>query len=209
MTTPLIPVFDLGGVFVDWSPRHLYEKFYGDADKARWFLAHVYSDKWNLEFDAGKPFSEGVAELSGRFPEHHEAIEAFDTQWRDTVGGFFHDTIALHAELVEAGLRTYAITNFSAEKFAIAMREWTFLRQFDEIVVSGTEQLVKPDYRIYWRLTDRFGLDPAQCVFIDDSYPNIAAAEKIGMKGIHFTGAADLREQLRALGMPIAAAAAE
>jgi 2-haloacid dehalogenase len=204
MTDPLVPVFDLGGVFVDWNPLYLFRKLFDSEAEAVWFHENIFTPRLNLEFDAGKPFAEGVAEQSLLFPRFRQQIVAFDARWQEMVGAFHDDTIALHDELMAAGLKTYAITNFSAEKFSTIFESWPFIARFDGIVVSGMEGLIKPDYRIFYLFLERFGLRASQCVFIDDSEPNVVAAGKLGMHALHFTGAVQLRKDLRGLGLPLA-----
>ena len=80
-------IFDVGGVLIDWNPRHLYRKLFdGDSDGAmEWFLAEVCTPEWNLRQDAGRPFAEAVAELTGRFPDHADLIAAYDARWEEMV----------------------------------------------------------------------------------------------------------------------------
>jgi 2-haloacid dehalogenase len=97
----------------------------------------------------------------------------------------------------------YAITNFSAEKWAEARGRFPFLGLFRDVVVSAEERLLKPDPAIYRALLDRNDIDPRRAVFIDDSAKNVAGAAAVGMAAIHFTGADALRADLRDLGLPL------
>ena len=204
--TPPIPVFDLGGVFVEWDPMLLFRKLFDTEDEALWFHQEICTKDWNLEFDAGDIFSEGVARLTTRFPKYWREIQAFDLRWEETVGPFIDGTIKIHDELIAAEVPTFAITNFSWEKFISRLPVWPFLEKFDGIVVSGLEHLVKPDPRIYRVFCERYGLAPQSCVFIDDSEPNVVAARKFGMQAIHFTGDTKaLRKELIGLGLPLKA----
>lgn len=203
MSEPLVPVFDLGGVFVDWNPLHLFRKLFETEEEAVWFHENVCTKDWNLEFDAGDIFSEGVAKLITRFPRYWREIQAYDTRWKETIGGLIDGTIAIHDELVDAEIPTFAITNFSWEKWVSVLPEWTFLEKFDGVVVSGLEKLVKPDPRIYRVFCERYGLAPESCVFIDDSEPNVIAARKFGMQAIHFSTPEALRAELVSYGLPL------
>lgn len=205
MSEPLVPVFDLGGVFVDWNPLHLFRKLFETEEEAVWFHDNVCTKDWNLEFDAGDIFSEGVAKLITRFPRYWREIQAFDTRWPETIGGFIDGTIAIHDELVDAEIPTFAITNFSWEKWVSVLPEWTFLEKFDGVVVSGLEKLVKPDPRIYRVFCERYGLAPESCVFIDDSESNVIAARRFGMQAIHFSTPEALRAELISYGLPLQA----
>ena len=108
-------VFDLGGVLIDWNPRHLYRKLFG-ADEAAMerFLAEVCTPDWNSRFDAGRPLAEGVAELVAVHPEQVELISAYQQRWPEMLGGAFEGTVAILGELRRAGLLTYALSNWSA-----------------------------------------------------------------------------------------------
>ncbi|HEY8595046.1 MAG TPA: HAD family phosphatase [Devosiaceae bacterium] len=203
MTESLIPVFDLGGVFVDWNPMYLFRKLFDSEEDAQWFHDEICTLDWNLEFDAGDIYAEGVAKLITRFPRYWREIQAYDTRWRETLGGVIEGTVAIHDELVAADVPTFAITNFSWEKFVTVLPDWPFLEKFDGIVVSGLEKLVKPDIRIYRVLCERYGLAPDSCVFIDDNEANVIAARKFGMKAHHFKSPEGLRAELVSLGLPL------
>lgn len=205
MSDLLVPVFDLGNVFVEWDPMRLFRKLFDTEEEARWFHQNVCTADWNLEFDAGGLYAEGVARLTSRHPRYWREIAAYDRRWKETFGPFIEGTMAIHDELVAAGLRTYAITNFSWEKWLTCLGDWPFLERFDGIVVSGLERLVKPDSRIFRLFSERFGLRPEQCVFMDDSEVNVIGARKAGMTALHFTGAEQLRADLVKLGLPLTA----
>ncbi len=205
MSDHIIPVFDLGGVFVDWDPMYLFRKLFESEEDALWFHQHICTGDWNLEFDAGEIYAEGVAKLITRFPKYWREIQAFDTRWKETVGGFIQGTLDIHNELIEQDIPTFAITNFSWEKWVSCLGEWPFLEKFDGVVVSGLEGLVKPDPRLYRVFCERYALAPESCVFIDDSEPNIVAARKFGMHGIWFKDPDHLRADLIALGLPLKA----
>ena len=204
MSDTPIPVFDLGGVFVEWNPMWLFRKLFETEEEAQWFHDNICTKDWNLEFDAGDIFAEGVAKLVTRFPRYWREIQAFDLRWKETTGPFIQGTIDIHDELIAAEIPTFAITNFSWEKWMSCLGEWPFLEKFDGVVVSGLEHLVKPDPRIFRAFCERYALAPEECVFIDDSEINAASAAKFGMKSIHFTGDTKLlRKQLIDLGLPL------
>ncbi|GHA31989.1 hydrolase [Devosia pacifica] len=203
MTEPLVPVFDLGGVFVDWNPMYLFRKLFDTEEEAEWFHRHICTPAWNLEFDAGEIYSEGVAKLITRFPRYWREIQAYDLRWKETFNGVYQGTVDIHDELIAADMPTFAITNFSWEKWVTCLEDWPFLEKFDGVVVSGLERLVKPDMRIYQLFCERYALAPESCVFIDDSEPNVIAARKVGMHALHFTSPETLRSELIELGLPL------
>jgi len=194
-------MFDLGGVLLDWDPRYLYRQLLPDEAAVEWFLAEVCTPEWNREQDRGRPWPAAVAELSARFPEHAALIAAYHERWDETLAGAITPSVEVLAYLRERGTPCYALTNFSPEKLQRARARFGFLDWFRDIVVSGEVGLVKPDPRIYHLAVERFGLDPAATVYIDDQPANVAAARDLGMVALHFTGPERLRVALRELGL--------
>jgi len=189
-------IFDLGGVLLDWNPRHLFGKLFDDKTEMEDFLAQVCNTTWIAQFDAGRPMAEGVAELTAQFPEYAGPIEAFQTRWPETLVGAFEETVNILAALRKRRHRLYALSNFSAETFPHAMARFTFLQWFDGIVISGEVGVVKPDSRIYRVLFEHHGIDPTGTVFIDDVPANVAAGQALGLDALHFTTAGALRAAL-------------
>lgn len=195
-------VFDLGGVLIDWDPRHLYRKLFADDEAAmERFLSEICTSEWNLQQDAGRSWAEATALLKAEHPAHAGLIDAFHQRWPEMMAGEIEGTVAILHELKEAGTPLYALTNWSHETFPAALERFAFLSWFQGIVVSGQERLVKPDPQIYLLLVTRHGLRPEEIVYIDDNPHNAAVATSLGMHGIHFTGAAPLRRELAALGL--------
>jgi 2-haloacid dehalogenase len=189
-------IFDLGGVVLDWNPRHLYRKLIPDEEQREWFLAEVCHMEWNAQMDAGRPFSEAVDELAGRFPEHREWISAYHRRWPEMVAGPVPGTSELITELAGAGRELYAISNFAAEMFPGAVEAYPVLRCFRDVVISSSVGLCKPDPRIFELALDRFGVAARDCLFIDDVAANVAGARAAGIGAVQFTSAADLRRLL-------------
>ena len=194
-------VFDIGNVLVLWEPRALYRKIFATEAEVEWFITNVCNHVWNLEQDRGRSFAEAVREATARFPEHAEAIAAYDLRWHETVLGAIDGSVAILQELQARGTPLYAITNFNQDKFRETLKRFPFLSAFRDIVVSGDERLLKPDAAIYRVLLERNGLEAASCVFIDDSVKNVKGAEAVGMKAIHFTTPAALRRNLVGMGL--------
>lgn len=199
--SPSIAVFDVGGVLLDWNPRHLYRKMFDDADAMEHFLTTVCTREWNLQLDAGRGYANGIAELVERFPDQADLIRAYDERWPEMVAGVIEGTVEI-LETLQAGYRpVYAITNFSAEKFALSRALWPFLDAFDGVVVSGEVKALKPQPEIFRILFERHDLTPSDCLFIDDVPANVAGAEAVGMHGHHFTSPERLRRDLEAVGI--------
>ena len=189
-------IFDFGNVLVQWHPELVYGEYFGDEAKAWWFLRHVADMDFRQRIDAGEDMDFCIHEKKKHFPEYADAIELYRTKWRemltDEVPGM-RDVIAM---LKAKGIAIYGLTNWSMETFPQAREHFGILQMIDRYVVSGAEGFVKPDPRLFQKLLDRYKLQAEECTFIDDNPDNVAAACKMGMDGIVFTGADNLRKQL-------------
>jgi 2-haloacid dehalogenase len=198
--------FDLGGVLIDWNPRHLYRKLYGaDEVGMERLLTDVCNHEWNAQLDAGRPLAEAVAELAAAYPDQAEMIVAYGQRWDEMLGPAFEDTVAILREVRAAGYPTYALSNWSAETFEVTRARYPFLNEMDGILISGEVGVGKPDPAIFRKFLARFELVPETTVFIDDWDRNVATATSLGIVAIQFKGAAQLRADLRSLGLPLAA----
>jgi 2-haloacid dehalogenase len=196
-----VVIFDFGGVLIDWNPRYLYRKLFGDDEQAmETFLAEVTTPEWNLRQDAGRSWDEAVRLLTDEHPTKAELIAAYQHRWEETLGGAIDDSLHILRELKEAGHPLYGLTNWSHETFPFARERFDFLALFDGIVVSGEEGMIKPDPRLYQTLLERYDIDPETAIFIDDNKANVDAAEALGIHGIHFHAPRQLRDELIALG---------
>lgn len=190
-------VFDFGGVLVDWNPHHLYDKYFGSREKAEWFLNNICLYSWNLQMDGGKPFAEGVAELQAEHPEWSEAIAIYHTRWIEMMNGEIEGMVSVIRRLKMAGYGVYGLTNWSAETFPMVRDTYPVFQEFDGIVVSGEEHLLKPDAAIYKCLLERYALQAEESLFVDDNADNVAGARNVGMKAIQFTSAVELERELK------------
>ncbi len=193
-------IFDLGGVLIDWNPDYVFDKLFDDKVKKQFFFENICTSDWNEEQDAGREIKVATEELVAQHPEWKEYIEAFYGKWTDMLGGPIHDTVHIFEQLKEKNLhKFYALTNWSAELFPIALERYEFLHWFDGRVVSGEEKMRKPHPAFYQVLLQRYSLQPHETLFIDDNLRNIKAAEAIGINCIHFQSPAQLREELQQL----------
>lgn len=191
---------DVGGVLLDWDPRHLYRRLIADEAELERFLAQVCTLDWNLTLDAGRPFDEACAELAARHPDHADLVHAWVRQ-AEMIRGEVPGMAALVDRLARRGVPRYLLTNMPRWVFDERQAAYPVLRRFDGAVVSGDEGILKPDPAIFRLALTRFGLDPATTLFVDDSAVNVEAAADLGFRVHHFVDAPGLEQELVALGV--------
>lgn len=191
-------IWDLGGVLIDWNPRYVFNEAYFESEEKReYFFKHICSNDWNEEQDAGRSIVEATQELVKQFPEWESAIRDYYGRWTEMLKGPVHETVDLFRQLKDSGrFKMYALTNWQANLFDIALVRYNFLHWFDGRVVSGEEKTRKPFPEFYQRLLDRYKVNPATALFIDDNLRNVKAAETLGIKSIHFQNTSQLRLDL-------------
>ena len=200
-------VFDVGNVLISWDPHPAIAKAVG-AEQASRFLSDDEFDfmAWNREQDAGRSWDEGEQAAVKSHPHWEPAIRGYRENFPDSLVGVIEDTVQILRELHAAGIRLYALTNWSKELFPVALNRFDFLGLFEDIIVSGAEGVRKPDPEIFQILRKRIGHPLADCIFIDDSPPNIEAAREAGLDAILFTATGHLREDLAMRGLPLSPA---
>ncbi|MEL0155199.1 HAD family phosphatase [Sphingopyxis sp.] len=193
-------IFDVGRVLFDWDLRYLFAKLIDDAGELEWFVTNVVTPQWHFQHDAGRPLADMLPELKAEYPAHAPLIDAYAARFNETIPGPMPGSLELVERLDDAGVPLFAITNFGHEFWEGFRPTQPVFDRFRDIIVSGTEKLIKPDPAIYALAIERFGIDPAGALFIDDVAPNIAGAESVGIAGHRFVDAATLERELVARG---------
>jgi 2-haloacid dehalogenase len=181
-------VFDVGGVLLDWDPRHLYRKLISDPAEMEWFLANVCTPQWHAQHDRGLSTAESCAALAEEWPRYAGLILAWSERGEEMVAGPLPDGVKLLRQVIGSGLPCYALTNMEAETYPKRVARYDFLRCLNGTVVSGFEGIAKPDREIYELLLRRFALDAATTLFIDDCPVNVSAAVEVGMAAMVYSG---------------------
>jgi len=193
-------IFDLGGVLIDWSPDYVYRTIFNDETKMREFYNEVCTSEWNEEQDAGRGLKEATEELVARFPADEKNIRAFYDRWEEMLKGEIEGTVKVLKKIKDKNsVKLYALTNWSAETFPVALKRFEFLQWFDGRLVSGEEKMRKPFVEIYELLLKRFNINPTTAVYIDDNERNLKAPRELEMHAILFKSPSQLEEELKAL----------
>jgi 2-haloacid dehalogenase/putative hydrolase of the HAD superfamily len=154
-----------------------------------------------MAHDRGVTFAENRAPLLERFPEYEAEILAWETRWWEMFSGAIPETEAVIEDLHAAGVAQFGVTNMSHETFDGTVALSPAFRHLQAYVVSGRDGVMKPDAAFFDLACRRFGVQPSEAVFIDDSEKNVAGARALGFDVIHFADPAALRPSLQARGL--------
>ena len=187
-------IFDFGGVVCTFSQDAILDDFCTGEAHAR--LKPVLFRSWQALDEGTADYEEYVAEtlklLDG---EDKQIAQRFFRQWHRSmrpIPGIW----ALIGELKARGYGVYLLSNASTW-FAGHLDDYPILRLFDGRLISAPEKMAKPEERIYRLALERFGLNAAETLFVDDRAENTEAAERVGIAGYVFDGDAEkLRERI-------------
>jgi 2-haloacid dehalogenase len=191
-------VFDVGGVLLDWDPRHLYRKLFADEAKMEWFLTEICTPAWHASHDRGVSTAASCAELAARHPQFSELIWAWSNRSEEMIGGVDAGSVDVLRAVRETGLPCYALTNMEAETYPLRLERFAVLGWFDGTIVSGREGIAKPEPAIFTRLLDRFRLTARTTLMIDDTKENLETASNLGIQTVLFRSSRQLRAELEA-----------
>ncbi len=189
-------LWDLGGVLLDWDPRHLYRKLFG-ADVAAMdeFLAMSAARPGTPNRTCGKATEEACAELAAEHPGQAEMIQAWAQRNEEMVAGVIDGSVEVLAELRATGFACYALSNMERESWRRRLELYGFLRWFDGYFISSSEGVMKPDPEYFRRALSRLGCNPGSCLFIDDRAGEHRGRQVTGHPGreVRLAGAAARR----------------
>ena len=181
-------VFDIGNILIKFAPDDfLQQLFPGDETMQQHMLRHVYKGPYWPCFDRGTMTYREAAqrlheEAGGRMEDYLHALEGWielktpiEEGWRAA------------RRCRRAGKKLYLLSNYPRQGYERLRVKFAdhFGDLFDGGIISCYEHVVKPEREIYQLLCDRYGIDPARAVFIDDTLCNIEGANQFGMHGFH------------------------
>lgn len=192
-------VFDIGNVLLRFAP-HEWLCTWLDEDGAQAVMdALFHAPEWRM-LDAGElDDAQAAARLCEKEPHLAGNIVRALREWPDCLTAIepMHDLVR---QCRAAGFSVYALTNFCIRCRNI-LADFPVFAELDGLLVSAEERMSKPEHRIYERFCERFSLSPAECFFIDDMPPNVAAAKACGWQGAVFTGIDELFPTLKQAGI--------
>lgn len=193
-------VFDIGWVLLHLQPRRLLAVL-NTHGAALQTLEQVTSRIGLLDHESGRLDGAGLlAEIASLAPravplaEIHAAwIDLFDPQ----------PAMFELAERLKSRYRVYLLSNVGSLHWEHLVERYRMHEVGHDVLRSYEAGVMKPDPAIYAIAEQRFGLDPARTVFLDDRPENVEAAQRRGWHSFIHRDHAQTLGQLRALGVEV------
>ena len=197
-------VFDVGKVLVDFDWRGYMDTLgYSPEVYEKVANATVLSQLWN-EFDRSRMSDE---ELLKGFVDQAPDCEAEIVYFWNNMGNCIKQydyACSWIRSFQELGYVVYLLSNYSRRMYSQTIEELSFVEDVDGAIFSYEVEAVKPEREIYESLFQKYGLEPTECVFLDDNRANIIAANELGMATILFHTKSQAEEELKSLGVGLA-----
>jgi len=180
-------VFDFGNVIIKWDTKHILKSYDISNEEEKILEKAIFqSEEW-LKLDEGLITLEDAEKIfENRLPNGLKATaKEVMKSWFEKIE-FNEKVCNLIKNLKKEGYKVYGLSNTNIQ-FYNYMKNSDIGKYFDGFLISAVEKMMKPNENIYYRLFEKFSLNPEECFFIDDTNENIVASEKCGMKGFTFT----------------------
>jgi len=207
MTEPRIKniVFDIGQVLLTFNPeQYLRDRFNLSTGQIKDIARETFRSSVWLDLDRGKISKNEAAEIfAKRLPEYSQVLIEGVLNWEEILNPIGPNIELLKEFKDHDAYEVYALSNFNDESYQVAKSEFPFLNLFKGEIISGQVGYIKPEPEIYQLLLDRFELEPAETLFIDDSKENIEAAKEFGLRTIHYKNPEQLQREIKHLNLLI------
>lgn len=183
-------VFDVGQVLLHFDPVDFLPKMFPKDIADKLMPPNLMGGDLWLRMDRGDFTAEEAARLITEKTGHPDMMP-YELEFMLNFAKLMTllPPALMIPQLKKMGKKLYVISNYGAETFAATQNQFPELfSQFDGMIISAHEKLIKPDPRIYQLLLSRYGLKAEECVFIDDLATNVQGAKDVGFQGIHYTG---------------------
>jgi putative hydrolase of the HAD superfamily len=176
-------VFDLGQVLINWQPERTAEELF-PGTAASSIMGALFHDPHWLNFDRNTVDIPGLAKLA-REKYHFDENLALQTLTA------MPKKLPIISQLVDVlyaakaqGYKLYVLSNMPKPYLEAFIQHHDFFSLFDGMMASYETGNLKPEISLYNDLFNKFSLNPAECLFIDDVDANILAGASLGMDGI-------------------------
>ena len=197
-------IFDVGDVLISFRYRD-YMRDLGFPEETIEFLKDnmIFTDFWGKMDRGEEDIEEARDHFCELYPELKQEIELFWKNIEDIVAEYDYARPLIQS-VKEKGYKVFLLSNYPAKLSDMHWARFTFLPEMDGYIISAKVHLAKPDPAIYRMLMDRYRLKPEESIFIDDNPVNVEAAEKLGIRAIHFTDYESLLRELKDIGLEVA-----
>ena len=189
-------IFDLGNVLISWKPEEYFKRTGYSKELREIIIRDIFKSPEWLQLDNGDlTLEDAVESIANKSVLKKEEIGAIFDLRTKIIYPITQNTILLPV-LKKQGFKLYFLSNFPDDIFDEIYYKYDFFRMFNGGEISARLKVSKPDEKIFRIFLNKHGLEPEECLFIDDTHKNAYSAESLGMKVVHLEKAEILKESL-------------
>ena len=189
-------IFDLGNVLLRFAPLEYLRTRLIDETKIYNLHREIFLGEEWLMLDRGViTEDEAIERMIAKSVGHGELIKTCMNQWYQMFTPI-EETVDILKKVKNRGYKTYILSNFHSLAYENVTQRFDFFKYFDGGIISCREKLLKPEVEIYNKLITRYGIQPNESIFIDDTKVNIKGAEALGFKTILYDSSVQLHSAL-------------
>jgi FMN phosphatase YigB (HAD superfamily) len=193
-----VVILDLGNVVLDWDVDRILDSLGLDSGQQNLLRRELFSHQDWLDMDHGKePESAVISKVCERSPLSRDTVESALLAAKNSLSPI-SETLLLMQEILNSGTKMFCLSNMSRETYD-HIKNLELFEMFSGIVISGIEGCMKPNEDIFHLTVNRFGLQPTDTLFVDDSLANIDTAHRLGINGFHFKRSQNCYSEIRDL----------
>ena len=192
-------VFDIGRVLIDYDWMTMLKDHGLSEQEALDFAMCIFPDPLWKELDIGILSNDEIVRRYG---------EKF-SQYRELSRWFIDNAHLMPVprprvwekvrELRKAGYKIYLLSNYNEWLFETHLADTPVRELADGAVISYEIHKIKPEPEIYQALFERYGLDPADCIFFDDREENVEGAKAVGMDAVQIFSEEQVLQEIKKL----------
>ncbi len=195
-------IFDMGNVFVDFDWQVVCSAFGRLPEVSVENFNNVLTHARFSDYERGKISTEVFVQELNALLNTQLTVSQFGECWNASLGE--DPDMATLLDSVRKKVPLYLLSNTNESHFEFVEHNYKVSRHFHELILSYEVGYAKPEPEIYHEILKRSGLQPYECLFIDDLSTNIEAARAVGINTIQFRGIDDLKLRLPQFGVALA-----
>jgi HAD superfamily hydrolase (TIGR01509 family) len=182
-------IFDFFGVLVSEGFKQFRDNYF-PGDDEKWARAIELVNRHDAGLASKEDFINGMAEISGKSPEF--VAENINRNRPDMT------LITYIRKALKPKYKIGVLSN-SGDDYLSQMLDPEDVKLFDDVILSYQYGMIKPQAEIFELAAGRLGVQPTECVFIDDSPSHCEGARRAGMKTIFYEDFPSFKKQIEKL----------
>jgi HAD superfamily hydrolase (TIGR01509 family) len=196
-------LFDLGNVILPFNHYQIADKLSRLSQKKEFqdpqrIFSYLFDSEKGIinDFDVGKVSPPEFFQSVKEYLDLSISFEAFLPIWNNI---FVEDQKVSRIILSLKGKwRLGLLSNTDPLHFNYILSKFPMMKTFDKWILSYEVGFKKPAIEVYQKAIEWASVEPQKILFIDDMKKYVEVAISLGMQGIHFISAEQLKEELAA-----------